>query len=142
MRTLAINGGSKTRQADFFLWPHYDERELRYVEETIRSRRWFAGMRGADSGSRTSEFEQAFAAYHDTSHGIACSNGTVAIEVALRAARIGVGQEVIVPALTFIATLSAVLQVNAIPVVVDTLYENHCIDPDAIENAIETTDLG
>jgi dTDP-4-amino-4,6-dideoxygalactose transaminase len=73
---------------------------------------------------------------HDTGCGIACANGTVAIEIALRAAGIGVGDEVIVPALTFIATLSAVLAVNAIPIIVDTIYDTQCIDPDRIEKAI------
>ena len=122
MGVLALNGGEKCRKAGFFKWPDYDERELRYAEEVIRSRRWFAGMRGADPGTKTAEFEQRFASYHDAKHAIACANGTVAIEIALRAAGIGTGDEVIVPALTFIATLAAVLQVNAIPVIVDTVF--------------------
>jgi len=136
MTQLALSGGKPVRDRDFFAWPHFDDRELRYVEEVIRSRHWFSGMRGADPGSRTRELERRFATYHAAPHGIACSNGTVALEIALRAAGIGAGDEVIVPGLTFIATLSAVLQVNAIPIVVDTLYENHCIDPSAIEAAI------
>ncbi|MFC2076947.1 DegT/DnrJ/EryC1/StrS family aminotransferase [candidate division KSB1 bacterium] len=136
MSKLAITGGQKTRTKDFFIWPHYDERELKYVEETIKSRRWFPGMRGADPGSKTEEFENKFAAYHEAKHGIACTNGTVAIEIALRAAGIGVGDEVIIPALTFIATLSAVLQVNAIPIMVDSLYDTQCIDPEEIEKAV------
>ena len=93
-------------------------------------------MRGADPGTRTEEFQQKFASYQDAKHGIACANGTVAIEIALRAAGIGDGDEVIIPALTFIATLSAVLQVNGIPIVVDTIYDTQCIDPDEIEKAI------
>lgn len=136
MSQLALLGGAPVRSRDFYPWPDFDDRELRYVEETIRSRRWFAGMRGSDPGSRAEQLEQAFADYHDARHGIACANGTVALEIALRAAGVGVGHEVIVPALTFIATLSAVLQVNAVPIVVDTLYDNHCIDPDAIAKAM------
>lgn len=136
MKKLALAGGDKLRTADFYRWPHFDERELKYVEETIRSRTWFSGMRGADPGTRTEELEKKFADFHEAEHGIACANGTVAIEIALRAAGVGVGDEVIVPALTFIATLSAVLQVNAIPIVVDTLYDTQCIDPDEIEKAV------
>jgi len=136
MGKLAINGGEKLRKKDFFLWPHYDEHELKYVEEVIKSRRWFSGMRGADPGTKAEEFEQKFAAYQDAKYGISCANGTVAIEIALRAAGIGCGDEVIVPAITFIATLSAVLQVNAIPVVVDVLDSNQCIDPAEIEKAV------
>jgi len=136
MAELAINGGNKVRTKSFFAWPHYDERELKYVEKVIESRAWFAGMRGADPGTKTEEFEKKFAQYHDARYGIACANGTVAIEIVLRAAGVGVGDEIIVPALTFIATLSAVLQVNAIPILVDTIYDTQCIDPDEIEKAI------
>ena len=136
MGKLAIKGGKKVRKRDFFEWPDYDRRELDYTREVIESRRWFAGMRGADPGSKTAEFESKFAAYQDAGYGIACANGTVALEIALRAAGIGAGDEVIVPALTFIATASAVLQVNAIPVMVDTLFDTHCIDPEAVERAV------
>lgn len=136
MMQLAVCGGEPSRTRPFFAWPHYDERELRYIEEVVRSRRWFSGMRGADPGSRTEELEKRFAAYHDSRFALACANGTVAIEIALRAAGVGAGDEVIVPGLTFIATLSAVLQVNAIPIVVDVDYDTQCIDPDLVEAAI------
>lgn len=136
MTKLAINGGNKVRTREFFPWPYYDQRDLKYVEEVIRSRAWFAGMRGADPGTKTAEFEKKFAQYHDASYGVACANGSVAIEIALRAAGVGVGDEVIVPALTFIATVSAVLAVNAIPVLVDTIYDTQCVNPDEIERAI------
>jgi len=136
MGILAISGGDKLRKTEFFKWPHYDEREIKYAEEVIRSRVWFSGMRGADHGTKTEEFENKFAAYQDAKYGIACANGTVGIEIALRAAGIGDGNEVIIPALTFIATLSAVLQVNGIPILVDSIYDTQCIDPDEIEKAI------
>ena len=116
MAELALRGGGKTRTEPFFAWPHYDQRELRNVEEVIRSRRWFAGMRGSDPDSRTGRLERDFARYHGTEHAVACCNGTVALEIALRAAGIGVGDEVILPGLTFIATMSAVVSVNAIPI--------------------------
>jgi dTDP-4-amino-4,6-dideoxygalactose transaminase len=136
MAKLAINGGNKVRTREFFPWPYYDQRDLKYVEEVIRSRAWFAGMRGADPGTKTAEFEKKFAQHHDANYGVACANGSVAIEIALRAAGVGVGDEVIVPALTFIATVSAVLAVNAIPVLVDTIYDTQCVNPDEIERAI------
>ena len=136
MGKLALTGGEKVRTKDFYIWPSYDERELKYVEETIKSRTWFSGMRGADPGTKTLEFEEKFAAYHDAKYGKACANGTVAIEIALRAGGVGPGDEVIVPGLTFIATLSAVLQVNAVPVIVDSVFETSCIDPNEIEKVI------
>lgn len=136
MAELAINGGNKTRTREFFPWPHYDQRDLKFVEEVIRSRSWFAGMRGADPGTKTAEFENKFAQYHNARYGVACANGSVAIEIVLRAAGIGVGDEVVVPALTFIATVGAVLAVNAIPILLDTIYDTQCIDPEQIEKAI------
>jgi len=136
MSQLAFHGGQPVRTRAFVEWPQYDENELKNLEQVIRSRTWFAGMRGADPGTRTAVLEEKFAAYHDAQYGIACANGSVAIEIALRAAGIGAGDEVIIPALTFIATLSAVLQVNAIPVLVDTVYNTQCIDPEEIKGAI------
>ncbi len=136
MSELALNGGNKTRNRPFFGWPHYDDNEIANVTTLIKSGKWFAGMRGADKGSATEKFEKKFAAFHGVNNAIACANGSVAIELALRAAGIGQGDEVIVPALTFIATLSAVLQVNAVPVLVDTRYDTQCIDPVQIERAI------
>lgn len=136
MAELALKGGEKVRKKTFPQWPHYDERDLRNVDEVIRSRRWFAGMRGSDPDSTTRKFEHKFSDFHQVSHGIACCNGTAALEISLRAAGIGDGDEVIIPGLTFIATMTAVLQVNATPVVVDVLYNTQCIDPDAINAAI------
>ena len=126
---LALNGGEKLRREPYPPWPQFDERELRAVEQVVRSRTWFAGMRGGDAGTRVAELEQKFAAYHGAAYGIACANGTVAIEIALRAAGIGPGDQVIVPALTFIATAVAVMQVGAVPVMVDVDPNTYCLDP-------------
>src|ERR1041384_8042175 len=64
------------------------------------------------------------------------ANGTVTMEVALRAAGIGWGDEVIVPAYTFQATASAPMAAGAIPVIVDVDPNNYCLDPRAAEKAI------
>lgn len=135
---LALNGGEKLRARPYPEWPQFDERELRAVEALVRSRTWFAGMRGGDPGSRVAEFERKFAAYHGAAYGIANANGTVSIEIALRAAGIGPGDEVVVPALTFIATVSAVMQVGAVPVMVDVDPGTYCIDPAQVEAALTT----
>ncbi|UCE08119.1 MAG: DegT/DnrJ/EryC1/StrS family aminotransferase, partial [bacterium] len=81
MSVLAINGGKPIRKNDFHPWPLYDKREIKYARAVIESRRWFAGMRGADPGTKTEEFEKKFAQYHNATYGIACANGTVAIEI-------------------------------------------------------------
>jgi dTDP-4-amino-4,6-dideoxygalactose transaminase len=69
-------------------------------------------------------------------YGVAVMNGTVALEIALKAGRIGDGDEVIVPSYTFAATATAVLNVNAIPVFVDIDPETYCIDPQSVRGAL------
>ncbi|HEX2017121.1 MAG TPA: DegT/DnrJ/EryC1/StrS family aminotransferase [Solirubrobacteraceae bacterium] len=70
-------------------------------------------------GPRTEEFERAFAAYVGAPHAVAVSSGSAALQLALLAAGIGPGDEVLIPALTFVATAEAVLQVGAEPVLCD-----------------------
>lgn len=87
-------------------------------------------------GPRVKEFETAFARLHDAAHGVACSNGTVAIEHALRAMGVGMGDEVIVPDFTFIATANAVLAVGARPVFADIDPATFTLDPADVAAAI------
>src|SRR5699024_9882388 len=82
------------------------------------------------------EFEREFAAYHETAHGTALANGTLALVAALRACGVGVGDEVIIPPYTFIATASAALFVGAVPVFADVDPDTHLLDPYAVEAAI------
>ena len=77
-----------------------------------------------------------FAEYSDCAHGAAVSNGTVALHLALVALGIGEGDEVIVPDLTYAATINTVLHANATPVIVDVEESSWCIDPIQIEKAI------
>jgi dTDP-4-amino-4,6-dideoxygalactose transaminase len=63
-------------------------------------------------------------------------NGTVTMEVALRAMNVGWGDEVIVPAYTFQATAAAVMSAGAIPVIVDVEQDTYCIDPKTVQSAI------
>lgn len=69
-------------------------------------------------------------------HAVPMMNGTVTMEVALRAAGIGWGDEVIVPAYTFQATAAAPMAAGAIPVIVDISPDNYCVDPARVEAAI------
>ena len=131
MSELALFGGKKTKQRLFPLWPQYDDRERRALEEVLESRVWWR-----TPGTRTLEFEKAFAEYHGARHGIAVTNGTAALEVTMAALGIGPGDEVIVPDFTFVATASAVLFANALPVLVDVDPETYCLDPTLAEAAI------
>ena len=87
-------------------------------------------------GTRTLEFEKAFASYHGARHGIAVTNGTAALEVSMAGLGVGPGDEVIVPDFTFVATASAVLFANALPVLVEVDPDTYCLDPGLTEAAI------
>lgn len=87
-------------------------------------------------GEVIKDFEKAFAAYLGAPHCVGVANGTDAIEIALKALGIGPGDEVIVPALTWISTGGAVSNVGATPVFVDVLESERTIDPDLIEASI------
>lgn len=131
MPQLAILGGRKAKTKPFPAWPMYDEKERRALGEVLESRVWWRSP-----GTKTLEFERAFAAFHGARHGVAVTNGTAALEVVIAALNIGPGDEVIIPNFTFIATASAVLFAGALPVMVDVLPDTYCIDPDLVEAAM------
>src|SRR6201984_1440584 len=131
MAELALFGGKRTKTKPFPLWPQFDDAERKALTEVLESRVWWR-----TPGTKTLEFERAFAEFHGARHGIAVTNGTAALEVTMAALGIGPGDEVIVPDFTFVATASAVLFANALPVLVDVLPDTYCIDPDLTEAAI------
>src|SRR5690242_11197884 len=87
-------------------------------------------------GRYVSDFEEAFAAYVGTPYAVSCANGTDAIEIALAALQIGGGDEVLVPAHTWISTAEAVTTVGATPVFVDTTPLTHTISVEQLEGRI------
>ena len=87
-------------------------------------------------GPDVREFEAEFSAYCGTSHCVGVGNGTDAIEAGLRAAGIGPGDEVVVPANTFIATAEAVVRTGASPVLVDCDETTMLLDPLALPAAL------
>ena len=133
MPELALLGGKPTRTEPYPEWPVFDERDTDAVTAVIRSGRW-GGY--PYPGPQTAEFLRRFEELQGGGYGVAVINGTVTMEVALRAAGIGWGDEVIVPAYTFQATAVAPMAAGAIPVIVDIDPETYCIDPKAIEAAI------
>jgi dTDP-4-amino-4,6-dideoxygalactose transaminase len=133
MKGLAINGGAPVRSSAYPAWPSGDDREIAAVTDVIRSGDWGGFPEPGRYGGR---FEGAFAAYQGAAHGILMSNGTITMEVALKALGIGWGDEVIIPALTFAATAYAPIAAGALPVIVDVSPDTWCIDPDLVEAAI------
>jgi dTDP-4-amino-4,6-dideoxygalactose transaminase len=87
-------------------------------------------------GPEVAAFEREFAAYCGTAHGIGVSSGTAALHLALLAADVGPGDEVITTPFTFVATVSAIEYAGARPVLVDIEPDTFCIDPDAVAAAI------
>ncbi len=131
--TLAIDGGTPLRREPFPSWPVHDEREVRAVSEVIESGNW-GGF--PSPNVRAARFAEAFASYHTARFGNCTSSGTTALEVALKAAAVQPGDEVIIPGLTFVATAAAALYMGAVPVFVDIDPNTWCIDPDEAEKAI------
>lgn len=111
---LARQGGEPVRTQPFSDWPVFDDEMVAVVERVLRS-----GKVNYWTGQECLEFEREFAAFIGTEHAIAVSNGTVAIELALQAVGIEPGDEVIIPARTFVATATAVVMRGAIPVFAD-----------------------
>src|SRR6185437_15295092 len=132
MNNLALNGGKPACPPGTVpAWPAYGPEELAAVQRVVESRKWWRG-----TGSEVEQFEREFAEFHDCRFALAVSNGTQALEIALSCLGIGFGDEVIVPAFTFVATATAVLTVGAIPVTVDVDLDTYCINLDAARRAI------
>ncbi len=87
-------------------------------------------------GPEVAAFETDFAAYCGGTHCVAVNSGTSALHLALLAAGIGPGDEVIAPAMTFVATVAPILYAGATPVLVDVDPKTWNIEPDAVEAAV------
>lgn len=131
-QTLALSGGPPViRPGEHVKWPVITDKDRAQVLRVLD--------RGVLSGPFAPEIralEREFAAYVGAKHCLATNSGTAALHMALAAAGIGPGDEVITSAYSFVATALAVLQHNAIPVFVDIEPETCGIDPKKIEAAI------
>ncbi|MDW8359156.1 MAG: DegT/DnrJ/EryC1/StrS family aminotransferase [Candidatus Caldarchaeum sp.] len=130
MQKLAVKGGEPVRRRPFPKWPFFDDEEVKEVLEALREGPWSAGS------PKIKLFEEEFASYHHAKYGVACTSGSTALFVALKALGVGVGDEVIVPSYTFLATATAVIDAGAKPVIVDVEPSTLNISPAAAEAAI------
>jgi dTDP-4-amino-4,6-dideoxygalactose transaminase len=111
-------------------WPVYSARETDLLREVLESGQW------GGFNEIVERFERDFAAFQHSRHGICAANGTVTLEVALAASGVGAGDEVIVPAISFISTATAVSRVGALPVFVDIEPWTFNLDPERVAAAV------
>jgi perosamine synthetase len=110
--------------------PALNGNEKKYVNECLDTT-WISSK-----GRFVSEFERAFAEYTDIKYATTVSNGTVALHLALVALGVGPGDEVIVPSLTYIASVNAIAYTGATPVFVDSLESTWQMDPEDVKRKI------
>ncbi|MBI2433164.1 MAG: DegT/DnrJ/EryC1/StrS family aminotransferase [Candidatus Hydrogenedentes bacterium] len=141
---LAIHGGAPVRTLPFTTWPQHDEAEARAVAEVARSGKWWRcaygttefGQRDANNivgRSRAEVFEDLFAQAQGAKYALGVTSGSAALEVALRAAGIQPGDEVITTPYTFIATTTCIMNNMAVPVYTDIDPATYNMDAGQIE---------
>ena len=124
---LALDGAPPVRRRPFASWPHFADDEIEAVSRVLRS-----GQVNYWTGEEGQAFEEEFAAFAGCRYGLALANGTVALELGLRALQVGPGDEVVVTSRTFIASASAAVMVGARPVCADVDPESQNVTADTI----------
>ena len=137
MEKLAALGGSSVRESGAWpTWPSAPPGVDLLLRRALESGRWTLRSPWTDGPSLEAEFCAAFGRFAGASFASTAPSGTLALRLALEACDIGFGDEVIMPALTWVAPAIAITQVNAVPILVDVDPETYCISPPAIEAAI------
>ncbi|MGD9496560.1 MAG: DegT/DnrJ/EryC1/StrS family aminotransferase [Armatimonadota bacterium] len=127
---LAIEGGTPAVTLRHAPWPIVTDWEVARMAEVVRTGAW------SWLGQHETTFCRDFAQFLGCNHCLCLCNGTVTMQVALQAVGVEPGDEVIVPGITWPATLQAALDVGANAVIVDVDPETMCIDPQAVADAI------
>ncbi|MBD3350663.1 MAG: aminotransferase class I/II-fold pyridoxal phosphate-dependent enzyme [Candidatus Lokiarchaeota archaeon] len=117
-------------------WPQYDEEDIKAVSDVVKSGKWWIGAPAVHIGENGWKFQEEFGEMQESKYTFACTNGTHAIEIALSALDIGLGDEVICPVTSFVATASAIVATNAVPIFCDVHPETFNIDHRKIEELI------
>ena len=142
---LALKGGTAVRNKPFVEWPIRNAEDEKAILDVVRGGKWwrFAFGQGVEMAepekgdrSQVVMFQEEFTRYHGCRYGIAAANGTATLEMGIRAMDLGIGDEIIVPAYTYVASATCILQNNCLPIFVDIDPDTYNIDPDKIEEAI------
>lgn len=130
---IALKGGvpvRNVRENPWPVWPERDDEDSRRLAKVVESGVW------SYNGPMEQEFLERWKDFVGVPYAVAAVNGTVTLQLALEALDIGWGDEVILPGLTWQATAAVVVDVNAVPVLVDVEPDTWCLDPKAVEAAI------
>ena len=144
---LAIHGGAPYRTAPFTSWPIHDEAEAKAVADVANSGKWWRCAYGAGElekksadqvagRSRVEVFEERFAAAHRAKYGIAVTNGSAALDIAVRAVGVQPGDEVITTPYTFVSTSMCIMNNFGVPVYTDIEADSYNMDAGQIESLI------
>ncbi len=133
---LAVHGGPALRTRPWPVWPRSAPGTAAALDTVLGSGRWAISgpYRGVDSFER--RFAAEFAAYHGVEYCVPAASGTASLMLALEACGVGAGDEVIVPGVSWVASASTVVGVNAVPVFADIEPDTLCLDPAAAEDAV------
>lgn len=115
----------------FPTWPIVPQEGIDAVTRVLSS-----GKINYWTGNECRQFEKEYASYTGSAYALAVSNGTIALEIALRAFGVGLGDEVIVPSRTFIATAGAVVAVGATPVIADIDPSTNCVTAETVARVL------
>ncbi len=130
---LALHGGTPVRDTPWAAWPEFGEPEHQALARVLESRNW-GGF--PSPNTEAGAFAREFADYVGAPHAALCANGTFSLTLALQAARVSPGAEVVTTAYSFVGTPGAIVGAGCVPVFVDIDPESYCIDPDQVEAAI------
>lgn len=134
MSNLAINGGKASAEPlKDYKWPKLYEEDKVAVVQALEHGYW-GGL--GDENQPHKIFEAQFAEYHNADYAVLVANGTVSLELSLKAGGVCPGDEVIVPAITFVASAGSIVSVGAVPIFVDVEKDTCQISAAAIEAAI------
>ncbi len=130
---LAIHGGAPVRTRPWPAWPEHGAPEREAVLRVVGSGNW-GGHPSPNTEARALATE--FAKFIGTEHAVPCANGTFSLMLALQAARVPPGSEVITSAYTFVGTAGGIIAAGCVPVFADIDPDSYCLDPRAVEAAI------
>ena len=130
---LAIHGGAPLRTRPWPVWPERGEPERAALLRVLESGNW-GGFPSPNAEARA--FAAEFSRFSGAAYTVLCANGTFSLALALQAARVPPGSEVITSAYTFVGTAGGILAAGCLPVLADVDPDTYCVDPRAVEAAL------